>query len=174
MLLFVQYTKLRADCSFCLDWWNWIPSLFKLSFYNYILNEAKWSFWAKKFGPNRPLGLYLWKHVQLHCIWLILGLQDLDPIYSYVFMCARLNMDALFRVQFNIHCHFLEINIFSIKPIYNCCQLRRESQTYWAFISATVNLPITKMVHVISFASSLKKNKFWSLCKYTDIQVLTL
>jgi hypothetical protein len=174
LLLCVQYAKLRAGCSFCLDWWNWIPSMFKLYFHNYILIEAKLSFWAKRFEPNKPWGLYLLKRVQHHCILLIRGLQGLDPIYSYLFMCARLNMDALFRVHFNIHDHFLEIFVFSIKPIYNFSQLRRESQAYWAFISTTVNRPITKMVDVISLASSLKKCKFWSLYKYTNIQVMTL
>jgi hypothetical protein len=26
--------EMRGDCSFCWYWWNWCPSLFKLSFYN--------------------------------------------------------------------------------------------------------------------------------------------
>jgi hypothetical protein len=28
------HCKMRGDCSFCWYWWNWCPSLFKLSFYN--------------------------------------------------------------------------------------------------------------------------------------------
>ena len=84
----------------------------------------------------------------------------LRPHILYLFICARLNMDVLFRVHFNIHDHFLEIFVFSIKPIYNFSQLRCEFQAYWAFISTTVNRPITKMVDVISLASSLKKCNF--------------
>jgi len=74
--------------------------------------DAILNFWAKGFGPNRPWNLNLCKPVQLQCILLMIGLQTLYPIYSYVFICTRLNMDALFQVQVNIHCRFLEINYF--------------------------------------------------------------
>jgi hypothetical protein len=32
----VSSVKMRDDCLFCLYWWNWWPSLFKLSFHNLL------------------------------------------------------------------------------------------------------------------------------------------
>ena len=36
-LCWVILVKMRCDCSFCWYWWNWLPSLFNLSFHNELL-----------------------------------------------------------------------------------------------------------------------------------------
>ena len=32
---FVDWVKIRGECSSCWYWWNWLPSLFKLSVHNH-------------------------------------------------------------------------------------------------------------------------------------------
>jgi len=38
---YVQWVKVGCDCSFCWHWWNCWPSLFKLSFRNYVYRFTK-------------------------------------------------------------------------------------------------------------------------------------
>ena len=61
--------------------------------------EAIGSFENKWFGSNRTWSANLFNLI--NGILLILGLQGLDSIYTHVFICARLNMDALFQVHLN-------------------------------------------------------------------------
>ena len=78
---------MKGDCSFGWYWWNWCPSLFKLSFHNFVQNKKMYfKIW----------GLLLMS-LSLGCI---------NSRFTITFeICAKKNTMTLFRT---IHRSFLQ------------------------------------------------------------------